>query len=159
MVSVSWQGHTTGLPLTQDIQIPWLFPDLFLFFPDQSNIEKLRHVHISMISYLNNHYVHDCMFQIANFNEKGKFRMKCFGKYDASASWKILDLLIDHRNLLWNINFLKISLTFHELPWLWTKFPISLTYSKILWLFADLEFPWLFPDQWQPCTKDHQKMV
>ena len=94
------------------------------------------------------------MFRIANFNEKGKFRMKCVGKYDASAegtNWKILDLLIDHRNLLWNINFLKISLTFHEFSWLLTKFQISLTYSKIPWLFPDLEFPWLFPDQWQPC--------
>ena len=73
------------------------------------------------------------MFWIANFNEKGKFRMKCVGKYDASAecaSWKILDLLIDHRNLLWNINFLKISLTFHEFPWLLTKFQISLTFLK-----------------------------
>ena len=34
----------SGLPLAQDIKIPWLFPDLFPCFPDQSNIQKLRHV-------------------------------------------------------------------------------------------------------------------
>ena len=91
------------MPLTQDIKVPLLFPDLFLLFPDQSNIERLRHVHISMIIYLNNHYMHDYIFRIANFNEKGKCRMKCVGKYDTraeGASWKILDLLINHRNLL-----------------------------------------------------------
>ena len=61
------------------------------------------------------------MFEIANFCENSKFRMECVEKYDKSAegaSQKFLDMLIDHRNLLWNINFLKISLTFHEFPWL-----------------------------------------
>ena len=37
------------------------FPWLISIFPYQSNIENLRHVHISMIIYLNNHYVHDCI--------------------------------------------------------------------------------------------------
>ena len=43
------------------------------------------------------------MFQIANFCENSKFRMKCVEKYDASvkcASRKFLDMLIDHRNIL-----------------------------------------------------------
>ena len=64
--------------------------------------------------------------------------MKCVEKYDANgegASWTISDMLIDHHNLLWNINFLKFL-------WLSTKFQISLTNSKIPWLFPDLEFPW-----------------
>ena len=72
------------------------------------------------------------------FVNKGKFGMKCIEKYDASAegvSRKFLDMPIDHRNLLWNINFLKF-------PWLSTKFQTSLTNSKIPWLFPDLEFPW-----------------
>ena len=96
------------------------------------------------------------MFRIANFNEKGKFRMKCVGKYVASAegaSWKILDLLIDHRNLLWNI-FLKFPWSFMNFPDFLTKLQISLTYSKIASLFPDLEFPWLFPDQWQPWIRN-----
>ena len=79
------------------------------------------------------------MFQIANICEKGKFRMKCW-KYDESAkgaSRNFLDMLIDHRNHLWNKNFLKF-------PWLPTNFQISLTSSKIPRLFPDLEFPWLF---------------
>ena len=45
--------------------------------------------------------------------------MKCVEKDDASgkgASRKFLDMLIDHRNLLWNINFLKF-------PWLFLHFP------------------------------------
>ena len=45
--------------------------------------------------------------------------MKCVEKYDTSAkgvSGKFLDMLIDHRNLLWIINFLKF-------PWLFLYFP------------------------------------
>ena len=59
------------------------------------------------------------MFEITNICENGKFRMKCVEKYDASAevaNRKFLDMLIDHCNLLGKINFLKISLTFHEFP-------------------------------------------
>ena len=60
---------------------------------------------IIMIIYLINHYVHASlyMFQIAIFVKNRKFRMKCVDKYDASAedaSRKLLDMLIDHRNLL-----------------------------------------------------------
>ena len=43
------------------------------------------------------------MFQIANLCEKSKFRMKCVEKYDATAKTRtenVLDMLIDHRNLL-----------------------------------------------------------
>ena len=46
--------------------------------------------------------------------------------------------------------FFLISLTFLEFPRLSTKFQISLTNSKIHWLFPVVEFPWLYPDQWQP---------
>ena len=60
------------------------------------------------------------IFQIAFFLKNSKFGMKCIEKYDASAkavSRKLfLDVLINHRNLLWNINFLK----FH---WLFLNFP------------------------------------
>ena len=55
--------------------------------------------------------------------------MKSFEKYDAStegASWKFWDMLIDHRNLLWNINFLKF-------PWLFKKFPDFQQNSKFPW--------------------------
>ena len=52
--------------------------------------------------YLNNRFVHGLyMFQI--FVNKGKFRMKCIEKYDASAkgaSRQFLDMPIDHHNLL-----------------------------------------------------------
>ena len=56
-------GTCTGLPLTQDIKIPWHIPDLSRFFPDHSwsNNQKLTHVCISMIIYLNNHGVHACI--------------------------------------------------------------------------------------------------
>ena len=50
------------------------------------------------------------MFQIANIRKNGKFRMKYVEKYDASAkgaNQKFLDILIGHRNLLLNINYLK----------------------------------------------------
>ena len=43
------------------------------------------------------------MFQIANFCENGKIRIKCVEKIDASAegaSQNFLDMLIDHSNLL-----------------------------------------------------------
>ena len=75
----------------------------------------------------------------------------CIKKYDASAkgaSRKFLDMPIDHRNLLWNINFLKI-------PWLFLNFPDFQQNYKFPWQilkFPDLEFPWLFPDQWPPCS-------
>ena len=45
----------------------------------------------------------------------------------------------------------QISLTNSKIPWLFSKFQISLTNYKIPWLFPDLQFLWLFPDQWQPC--------
>ena len=41
------------------------------------------------------------------FVKSTKFRIKCVEKCDASASRKFLDMLIDHRNLLRNIHFLK----------------------------------------------------
>ena len=44
------------------------------------------------------------MFQIAFFVWNGKFSMKCIEKFDVSAkgvSRKILDMLIDHCNVLW----------------------------------------------------------
>ena len=58
---------------------------------------------------------------------KCKFREKCVEKYDASAegaSRKFFDMPIVHRNLLWNINFLKF-------PWLFLNFPDFKQISKI----------------------------
>ena len=57
-----------------------------------------------MIIYLNNHYVHACIcFKLPIFVKKNdKFRVMCFEIYDAStegARQKILEMLIDHRNL------------------------------------------------------------
>ena len=51
-------------------------------FPDQSNILKLRYLCISMIIYLNNHYMHACLcFKSQIFVKNSKFRMKCVEKY------------------------------------------------------------------------------
>ena len=55
--------------------------------------------------------------------------MKCVEKYDANgegASWKNLDMLIDHHNLFWNINFLKF-------PWLFFNFLDFQQNSKFPW--------------------------
>ena len=41
------------------------------------------------------------------------------------------------------------SLTF---TWLFPIFIFSLTFNKIPWLLPSLEFPWLFPDHWTPCS-------
>ena len=63
-------------------------------------------------------------------------------KYDASlegASRKFLNMPIVHRNLLWNINFLKF-------PWLFLNF---LTFNKIPWQilkFPDFSLTLNFPD-------------
>ena len=75
--------------------------------------------------------------------------MKCVEKYDLRAETR-RKIFINHRYLLWNINYVKF-------PWLFRNFPDfqqnskknSLTNSKIPWPFLDLEFPWLFSDQWQ----------
>ena len=61
--------------------------------------------------------------------------MKCVEKYDESAegaSWKFLNMLFGHRNLLWNINFL-------EFPWLFLNFPDFQQNSKFPWQI--LKFP------------------
>ena len=64
-----------------------------------------------MITYLNNHDVHACKCcKLQIFVKNGKFSMKCVEKYDTSdegVSRKFLDMLIDHRNLLRNINNFK----------------------------------------------------
>ena len=55
---------SAGLPFTQDIKIPRLFPDISPFFNDQSNTQKLTYLRISMIimiKFLDNHYVHACI--------------------------------------------------------------------------------------------------
>ena len=75
--------------------------------------------------------------------------MKCVEKYDASAegaSRNFLDMPIDHRNLLWNINILKF-------PWLFLNFPDFQQNSKFPWQilkFPDFSLTLNFPDQWQP---------
>ena len=45
--------------------------------------------------------------------------MECVEKYYGcaeGANWKFFDILIDHRNLLWNINFLKFPSLFLNFP-------------------------------------------
>ena len=71
--------------------------------------------------------------------------MRCVEKYDANgegASWKILDMIIDHHNLLWNINFLKF-------PWLFSNFPDFQQNFKFPWQilkFPDFSLTLNFPD-------------
>ena len=71
--------------------------------------------------------------------------MKCVEKYDASAkgaSRKFLDMPIDHRNLLWNINFLRF-------PWFFLNFPDFQQNSKFPWQilkFPDFSLTLNFPD-------------
>ena len=75
--------------------------------------------------------------------------MKCVEKYDASAecaSRKFLDMPIEQRNLLWNVNFLKF-------PLLFLNFPDFQQNSKFPWQilkFPDFSLALNFPDQWQP---------
>ena len=67
--------------------------------------------------------------------------MMCIRKYDASAE-NFLDMPIDHRNLLWNINFLKF-------PWLFLNFPDFQQNSKFPWQilkFPDFSLTLNFPD-------------
>ena len=74
-----------------------------------------------------------------------KSRTKCVERYDTSAegvSWKFVDMLIDHRNLLWNINFLKF-------PWLFLNFPDFQLNSNFPWKilkFPDFSLTLNFPD-------------
>ena len=71
--------------------------------------------------------------------------MKCVEKCDASAKGagrKFLDMPIDHRNLLRNINFLKF-------PWLFLNFPDFQQNSKFPWQilkFPDFSLTLNFPD-------------
>ena len=71
--------------------------------------------------------------------------MKCVEKYDASAegtSRTFLDIPINHRNLLWNINSLKF-------PWLFLNFPDFQQNSKFPWQilkFPDFSLTLNFPD-------------
>ena len=71
--------------------------------------------------------------------------MKWVEKYDASPKgtrWKFLDMLIDHRNLLWNINFPKF-------PWLFYNFPDFQQISKFprqILKFPDFSLTLNFPD-------------
>ena len=76
---------------------------------------------------------------------KGKFRIKCVEKMmraPKGARRKFLDMPIDHRNLLWNINFLKF-------PWLFLNFPDFQSNSKFPWQilqFPDFSLTLNFPD-------------
>ena len=52
--------------------------------------------------------------------------MKCVKIYDTSAEGanrKFLDMLIDHRNLLWNINYIKFPRLFLNFPDFQQNFP------------------------------------
>ena len=69
------------------------------------------------------------IFQIAIVLKKGKFRMKCVEKYNAHAKGTIqifLDMLIDHHNLLWNINL-----------------PDFQQNSKFPWHVLKIHWPWI----------------
>ena len=75
------------------------------------------------------------MFQIANLCAKWKIYNEVCWQYDASAngaSRKFFDMLTDHRNLLWNINFPKF-------PRLFLNFPDFQQNSKFPW--GILKFP------------------
>ena len=121
---VSW-----GLPLTQDIKIPWLLPNSSRFFPDHSNSQKLRHLRISVIMYLNHHGVHACIcFKYKFFVKNNKFSMKCVENYDTSG--KVFWYAYWSLQLLWNINYVKFPWLFlfdlqqnSKFPWLILKFP------------------------------------
>ena len=75
------------------------------------------------------------MFEIANFCENSKFRMKCVEKYDASAegaSKKFWICLLITATSYETWIFLKF-------PWLFMNFPVFQQNSKFPWLI--LKFP------------------
>ena len=86
---------------------PWPFPDLSAFFPDQSNLQILRYLHIYMMTYLNNHFVHALYtFQIANlclfvclfgFNVALK-HLRSY--HDGACSSGTLTNVLPHRNAM-----------------------------------------------------------
>ena len=89
LYSVERQGSirvATHIWYQNSLTFPLLFPWLLSIFPWPIKYTKIGHLRISMIIYLNNHlcaYLN--MFQISNFCENRKFRIKCVEKYDASA--------------------------------------------------------------------------
>ena len=77
--------------------------------------------------------------------KNGKSILKYIEKFDVrveGASWKILDMLIDHHNILRNINFLKF-------PWLFLNFPDfqqNYTFPWQILKFPDFSLTLNFPD-------------
>ena len=95
----------------------------------------------------------------------------------SSGMWKIMDVRVltglvcpaarplgvrQHPGALKGCGVKSIGGIHHKIPWLFPDFPI---FKDFLWLFTEFpdfsltlknkNFPWLFPDRWQPCYMCH----